>query len=36
MVQMYDRPVEQANGVKDIYGEELLPVEQNRGETTCT
>ena len=29
MVQMYDRPVEQPDGGKDIYGEALLFSEQN-------
>ena len=29
MVQMYDPPVEQPDGGKDIYGEELLLAEQN-------
>ncbi len=36
MVQMYDRPVEQPGGEKDIYDEELLFEGQNRGEATCT
>ena len=34
MVQMYDRPVEQPGGGKDIYKEALLFAERNRGETT--
>ena len=36
MVQMYDRPVEQPNGEKDIYGEALLFAEENRGDAACT
>ena len=31
MVQMYDPPVEQPDGGKDIYGEALLLAEQNGG-----
>ena len=36
MVQMYDRPVEQPNGEKDIYSEALLFGEQKKGEASCT
>lgn len=36
MVQMYDRPVEQPNGEKDIYSEALLSGEQNRRHAICT
>ncbi|MCR5576857.1 MAG: cupin domain-containing protein [Oscillospiraceae bacterium] len=35
MVQMYDRPVEQPNGEKDIYSEALLFGER-KGEASCT
>ena len=36
MVQMYDRPVEQPGGGKDIFSEALLLEVQNRGEAVCT
>ena len=36
MVQMYDRPVEQPNGEKDIYSEALLFGERKKGEASCT
>ena len=35
MVQMYDRPVEQPDGKKDIYSDALL-LGERKGEATCT